>query len=297
MHYLGVDIGGTTIKAGLVNETGRVVESRTAATAADDLNLFLSKLSELITDFQTSYTIDAIGVGVPGLLHSKTHVIEVSPNIPCLDHVNLEEKLADQVHIPVVTQNDANAGAYGEFVCGAGAGSENMVYLTIGTGFGSGLILNRKLFVGTTGYAGEVGHTVIEPYGVRCSCGRIGCVETVISSAAMVNLARSRGKPEWVTSKIIFEALQRGDPEARAIFEKTGYYLGITCANLMNILNPDMIIIGGGVMASGSALLDPAIEEARRRAFRSAFDSCRIVQSTLGRNSGIIGAAMLARDR
>src|SRR5437870_12003601 len=122
MHYLGIDIGGTSIKAGLVDETGRVLESRKALTVTDDLNVFLSTLTELVREFQKAATIDAIGIGVPGLRSSKTHIIETSPNIRCLQKINLEELLADQVHIRTVSENDANTAAYAEFVCGAVSG-------------------------------------------------------------------------------------------------------------------------------------------------------------------------------
>src|SRR6266566_2822234 len=151
MHYLGLDVGGTTIKAGLVDENCRVLESRSTPTVVDDLTGFISKLTELIRDFQKSAAIDAVGIGIPGLRSSKTHTIQTSPNIPCLKNVNLEELVADEVHLEIVTENDANAGAYAEFLCGAGVGLRNLAYLTLGTGFGSGLVLNGSLYTGTSG--------------------------------------------------------------------------------------------------------------------------------------------------
>src|SRR5215813_3811175 len=177
MHYLGLDIGGTNIKAGIVDETGRVIATRTAKTVTDDLNAFLSTLTELVREFQRTAVIDAIGIGVPGLRSSKTHIIETSPNICCLKEVNLEQLLADQVHIRTVSENDANAAAYAEFVCGAGDGVQHMAHLTLGTGLGSGLILNGSLFTGSSGYGGEFGHTVLsvslqnENEGRLCACG------------------------------------------------------------------------------------------------------------------------------
>lgn len=297
MHYLGVDIGGTTIKAGLCDETGRVLESRKTATATGDLKLLISNLADLIRDIQRSHSIKAIGLGIPGLRNSKTHVIETSPNIPCLDQVNLEQVLADQVHIDVVSENDANAGAYGEFVCGAGTGSRNLVYLTIGTGFGSGIVLNGEMFRGSMGYAGELGHTIVQPEGRLCKCGNRGCLETVVSGTGMVASAMEAGRTDWTTPEMIYDAARLGDETARRIFAETAQYLGIACANLINLLNLDSIVIGGGVLGSGNMLLAPAIEEAGRRAFASSFICCQIVQSKLWPESGMIGAAMLARDR
>src|ERR1700740_3263467 len=133
MYFLGLDIGGTTVKAGLIDEAARVLEARKTPTVVDDLNTFISKLTELIRDFQKSAPIDAVGIGVPGLRSSRTHAIVTSPNIPCLKNVNLEELVAEEVHLKVVSENDANAGAYAEFICGAGSGLQDMAYLTLGT--------------------------------------------------------------------------------------------------------------------------------------------------------------------
>ena len=307
MRYLGLDIGGTSIKCGLVTETGQVLESRRVRTVIDDLHGFLSKLTELIRDFQRSGSIDAIGIGLPGLRSSKTRAIEISPNIPCLNNVNLEDIVADQVHIRTVSENDANAGAYAEFVCGAATGIQHMAYLTLGTGLGSGMILNGGLYTGASGYGGELGHTVFDPAGRVCGCGNRGCLETVISGRGIVMTAYEKLKDnpagllheiqDQLTSEVVFDAAVRGDEVARATFEETGRYLGIACANLINFLNLEMIVIGGGVMASGEMLLRPAIEEARRHAFPASFRGCCIVQSKLWPDAGVIGAAMLARDR
>src|SRR5207249_10735856 len=162
MRYIGLDIGGTTTKAGLVNETGQLLESRKVPTATDDLSSFVSNLTAVVRDFQKSTRVDGVGIGVPGLRSSKTHIIETSPNIRCLKHVNLEQIVADQVHIRTVSENDANAAAYAEFVCGAGVCLRYMAHLTLGTGLGSGFILNGTLFTGASGYGGEFGHTVLD---------------------------------------------------------------------------------------------------------------------------------------
>src|SRR5438105_4896903 len=182
MYYLGLDVVGTTINAGLVDENNRVLDSRSTPTIVDDLKGFISKLTELIREFQKSAAIDAVGIGIPSLRSSRTGVIQTSPNIPCLKNLNLEERVADAVHLKVVSENDANAGAYAEFLCGAGAGLRNIVYLTLGTGLGSGLILNGSLYTGASGYGGEFGHTIVDPDGCLCSCGQRGCIETVASA-------------------------------------------------------------------------------------------------------------------
>ncbi len=307
MYYLGLDIGGTTIKAGLIDETNRVLESRKVPTVIDDLGALISKLTEVIRDFQKSGSIAAVGIGVAGLRSTKTHVIATSPNIPCLTNINLEEFVADQVHLKVVSENDANAGAYAEFICGAGTGMQHLAYLTLGTGFGSGLILNGSLYAGASGYGGEFGHTVIDPNGRLCACGRQGCVETLASGTGIVTTTRERLKiaphsllndsAPPLTAEKIYQAAVRGDETAREVFAETGRWFGLACANLINLLNLEMIVIGGGVMASGEVLLGSAIEIARQHAFASSFADCQIVQSRLWPDAGMIGAALLARDR
>jgi glucokinase len=307
MYYLGLDIGGTTIKAGLIDETNHVLETRRAPTIVNDLRGFISKVTELIHDFQKSAAIDAVGMGVPGLRSSKTHLIETSPNIPCLKNVNLEEAVADEVHLKVVTENDANAGAYAEFVCGAGVGLQHLAYLTLGTGLGSGLVLNGSLYTGASGYGGEFGHTIINPEGRLCGCGKRGCVETVASATGIVITATEKLKiargsllhsvPPPLTAEKIYDAAVRGDETAREVFKETGRWLGIACANLINLLNLEMIIVSGGVMASGEVLLGNASEIARQYAFAPSSGDCQIVQSKLWPDAGMIGAALLARDR
>lgn len=303
MHYVGLDIGGTSVKAGLVDESGRVLESRRASTATDDLNAFLSNLTELIREFQKGTDIHAIGMGIPGLRSARTHMIETSPNIPCLKNVNLEQMLAEQVHIRCVSENDANAAAYAEFVCGAASGLQHMAHLTLGTGLGSGFVLNGSLFNGSSGYGGEFGHTVLraKPYGKDegrfCGCGNRGCLETFVSATGIVTTAREHGMRGRLTSELIYEAALRGDATALEVFSETAEYLGIACAGLINLLNLEMIVIGGGVMASGDLLLDTARATAKAYAFPSSFADCRIVKSKLWPDAGVIGAAMLARDR
>jgi glucokinase len=313
MHYLGIDIGGTSIKAGLVDEDGHVLESRRTPTIADDLDGFLSTLAELVREFQKTTRIEAIGLGVPGLRSAKTHIIKTSPNIPCLHEINLEDAVADQVHIRTVSENDANTAAYAEFVCGAGAGLKHLVHLTLGTGLGSGLILNGSLFTGTSGYAAEFGHTILnarlpqEAGGRLCACGNVGCAERFVSATGIVITAEEvmrdnaqsllHGIEPPLTSEKIHRAALQGDEAAQEVFKRTGWYLGIACANLINLLNLDMIVIGGGVMAAGDLLLNPARASAKFHAFPYPYADCEIVQSKLWPDGGVIGAAMIARDR
>ena len=304
--HLGIDVGGTAVKAGLVDDSGRILEILRQRTNVRDLDEFVSALVALVDHFRAQVAVAAIGIGVPGLRSSQTHEFKVSPNIPCLRDVNLERLLGDRLRTPVLTENDANLGAYAEYRCGSARGLENMVCLTIGTGLGSGMILKGELFVGSSGYAGEVGHTVVEPEGRICGCGNRGCLETIVSGTGIVERARTGLAADSssvllpiaadLDAERIFNAAKEGDALALRVFRETGTYLGMACANIINLLNVDMIVIGGGVMASGSILLDSAIEEARRRAFADSFRACRITPAQLGPQAGVIGAALFARD-
>jgi glucokinase len=304
MHFVGIDIGGTTIKAGLVTEAGIVLDSRQAPTIIDNIDGLIESLTKLIRDLGSSDQIGAVGIGIPGLRSTQTHLIETSPNIPCIHHLNLEEILSKRLKMKVVTENDANAGAYGEWAAGKAKSLQHMAYITIGTGLGCGLILSGNLYRGASGYAGEMGHVNIEPDGRQCACGSIGCLETRVSAPGLVQTARemirdSHGHPgfaEW-TAHSIYNAACAGDEAASKAFEWTGRFLGIACANLINLLNLEMIVVGGGVIASGDLLLDSARAEVQRRAFEPAARICPIVQSQLWPNAGLIGAAMLARDQ
>jgi glucokinase len=296
MFFVGIDIGGTLAKAAVVDQHGKLCATHQVATPAEDLASLTGALAGIVALFRESYSITAIGIGVAGLRSMKTGRILTSPNIPCLVDADLEHAVGRHTALPVFSENDANAGAYGEWTCGAGHGADNMAYITLGTGLGCGLILSSRLFVGTSGFAGELGHTCVEQGGRLCACGKTGCLETRVSATAIVNTARELGL-DVNSAEQVCEFAGAGNVSARQVYEETGKYLGQACANLINLLNPEKIVLGGGVMASGDWLLSPARREAFQRAFAPAAQDCAIVQSELGSNSGTIGAAMLARDR
>jgi glucokinase len=297
MRYIGIDIGGTSIKAALTDAYGVVSQSAKTPTPSDDLETLMAAIAELVTILRGNAPIAAVGVGIPGLRNSRTGIIQTSPHIPALRDVNLEERLRDGLGIPVITENDANAGAYGEWACGAAKGLQHVAYITLGTGLGCGLILSGALFRGASGYAGELGHTIIEPGGRLCACGNMGCLETLVSAPGIVQTAREANLPGDISSaESIYVAASKGNRAAKAVFEETGRYLALACANLINLLNLQAIVIGGGVMASGDILLHTVRDEIRRHAFDQSARDCPIVQSQLWPDAGVIGAAMLARD-
>ena len=296
MNYVGIDIGGTSIKAGLIDTSGKVLATRRTPTIIDDVEKLLASLTRLVADFQSMSSVEAVGIGIPGLRSTRTRVIETSPNIPSIHNLNLEGLLSKQLNLHVISENDANAGAYGEWAAGAGRGLQYLAYVTIGTGLGCGLVLSGALYHGASGYAGELGHVNIEPDGRPCACGSIGCLETRVSASGLVATARQHGF-EAASAGEVYDAAVAGNTAALAAFEETGRFLGIACADLINLLNLESIIIGGGVVASGELLLQSTIAEVRRRAFEPAARICPIVQSQLWPDAGMIGAAMLARDR
>ena len=302
MHTIGLDVGGTWIKAGLVDSSGRVLQSASEATETRHIDGLVATLEGLVESLGRNEQIHSVGVGLPGLRSSETGKIVVSPNLRCLDGVDIEAVLGQRIVPPVVARNDADMSAWGEFSVGAGAGTRHMVCLTLGTGVGSGVIFDGRPYNGARGYAAEAGHITVDPEGLPCSCGSRGCLEAVASGTGIVALARAWLGPEdrgsirepW-TSAGLCQAALAGHAGARRVFEQAGRYLGVACGSLINLLNPEAIVIVGGVMEAGDLILGPAIDEARIRAFDISFDACRIVPGQLGLMAGVVGAALLAR--
>jgi glucokinase len=312
--YIGVDLSGTTIKAGLVDGAGRVAHELSASAeserAEDLFRQLVAFVRELHSDPRAEGKVTAVGVGLPGLVDTVHRRAVVLPNLPDLSSLDLYGELRSLTGLPVVLDNDANAAAYGELIAGAGRGSDNLLYVHIGMGVGSGVILNRKVWRGANGYAGEFGHMTIDPDGIECACGNIGCLETVASAPNIVRRARERlfrdrtsslsrlviPRDREFTSEDIANAAVAGDDMAQLIMDRTGMYLGIALAGVINLLNVETVAIGGGVMAAGRTLLEPIIEHTRHRAFGPSFQACRIVAAELGTRAGLVGAALLARD-
>jgi glucokinase len=312
--YIGVDLGGTTVKAGLVDAAGQVVRELSLATEserAEDLFRQLTTLvRELHADPEAGSNVAAVGVGLPGLVNKETRRAVMLPNLPDLSSLDLYGELQRLTGLRVVLDNDANAAAYGELLVGAGRGASTLFYVGIGTGVGAGLVIDGRVWRGANGYAGEFGHMTIDPDGIECACGNVGCLETVCSAPNIVRRARERlfrdrtsslsrlviPRDREFTSEDVAAAAANGDDMARLIMDRTGMFLGIALAGVINLLNVEMVVIGGGVMAAGEALLRPVVEHTRRRAFGPAFEACRIAAAELGANSGVVGAALLARD-
>lgn len=314
---VGIDLGGTNIRTALIDASGKVQGIHKQSTRADiEIARIIGNIADGIFQLFSDQKVEreevlGIGLGAAGFLSLDSGVIHFSPNLPTAKEtpvVNLLHRLTD---LPVYLENDANAAAIGEQWMGAGQGIDNLLCITLGTGLGSGFILNGAIWHGTNDLAGEMGHITLIPDGLLCNCGREGCLEAYVSATGIVTrtrLAIKGGRPsslekyiedgeEPLTSRMVYKHAEQGDRLAREIFEETGRFLAISLANVLNLLDLEMVIIGGQVADSGELLLRPTIHEVERRAIRTKYYPIRIVQSNLGDSAGIIGAAKIVFDR
>ena len=309
---IGIDIGGTNLRSALVDSDGVIIESERCQTAIHlGKDNFLERLFSGISGLRKrgeilGKEVRAIGMGIPGLIDGSGLVLS-SVNLDPLVGLNLREIVAQATGLPVIAVNDANASAYGEKRYGAGKTFDSLLLLTLGTGVGSGLILNGNLWTGVDGVAAEYGHATVEPDGILCSCGNRGCLEQYASATALVKTAIKalddgasgalRGVTrDSITAEEIALAARRGDPLSCSLFKGAGRYLGIAGATIANLLNLEAIVLAGGVAASFDLLVEPMREEIVNRAFEVPARRLRIVKGELGDNAGILGASVLARE-
>lgn len=312
-YYLGIDLGGTNIAAGIVDDQYRILVRETVETKAprpvEELVGDIAALCRRLVARQglAIKEIHWVGIGTPGVVWDR--VICYSSNLQ-LYSAPLAALMERELELPLYLQNDANTAAYGEYVAGAGCGCRSMAIITIGTGIGSGIILNGKIHLGFNGAAAELGHVSIQPGGRLCSCGKYGCVEPYCSAKALAKSAEEamRRHPEssmWqlcggdigkLSAKIPFAAMRLGDSIATEVVEEFIHYLAITVAITINILQPEVFCIGGGVSREGEYITIPLRREVENMTF-SGRDGLRtrIVTATLGNDAGIIGAAMLGK--
>jgi glucokinase len=306
-HYVGVELCAASARAALVTRDGRVVSRRESAFEPSDITPQIARIVSGLRD-DSGARVGGVGIGVPGLVNPRTGRVVISSDLPAVVREDLRSALSDTTGLPVTLDNDANAGALGEYTVGAGRGSRNMFYVTIGTGIGGALVLDGKLWRGASGFAGEFGHITIDPEGVECTCGNVGCLETVASAPNIVRRTHERlmrdstsslsrlGLNKNFTAADIAHEAKNGDDFAALMMARTGRYIGTAIAAVINLLNTERIVLGGGVMDAGDLILEPVIAEARRRSFQPNFESTEIVAATLGPDAAPIGAALLARD-
>jgi glucokinase len=316
---VGIDLGGTKILAAVVDGEGRILGQAKRKTKAETgvegvVTRIVETLDEAVMSAKlTRKDIRAIGIGAPGPVDNQTGVIATAPNLPGWSNVPLGELMQAQAGIPAAVDNDVNVGALGEFTYGAGRGTSDMVSLFVGTGIGGGIILNGQLRTGARGAAGEIGHMIVLADGPYCGCGNRGCIEALASRTAIVESlqrAVAAGRQSSLASLLaeggqrlssggLSEAWRAGDPLTVEVLGRVQHYLGLHVASIVNLLDPEIIVFGGGVIeALGEAFVAPIRPIAYQHFLqRRDADRVRIVVSQLGDNAGILGAAVLARQR
>jgi len=311
---LGVDLGGSKILSAAVNARGEIRSRDLSITPAAKgpeavIQAMLASIERAIGQAGiTKAQLEAICIGAPGLSNPETGIVFTSSNLPGWKNVPLREIIEDKMGAKTLLINDANAAALGEMYFGAARGARNFIYITVSTGIGGGIVIDGEVYAGDRGTAGEIGHMTIDTNGSKCNCGNTGCWETLASGTALAREARKRiksgaetaileyagGDIDKVNAEAVYRASQQGDALARELIARTGYYLGVGLTNLINIFNPELIIIGGGLSRIGDMLLEPAYKVAEERSYRAAFDSVRFARPALGGDSGVIGAAAYA---
>ncbi|MGA6924682.1 MAG: ROK family protein [Desulfosarcina sp.] len=308
---LGIDLGGTKILSTVSDARGRMRSRDHDETPSDEgrdaiLRAIVQSARRALRKAGVEMAdLSAVGVGAPGPSNPQTGILHVSPNLPGLRDIPITTILRERFGKPVFLINDANAAALAEYHFGAGRGSACFVYVTVSTGIGGGVLIDGRLFTGSTGGGAEIGHMTIDDKGPPCNCGNVGCWEALASGTALAKeaqrliakgqrtsmLEHAAGDPEQVDAKVVQQAAEQGDDLAQLLVARTAHYLGTGLANLINIFNPDRIALGGGLIRMGDMLVDPATTVARQRSFQSAFASVRLTTAELGRNSGVLGAA------
>ncbi|MCS7180030.1 MAG: ROK family protein [bacterium] len=304
---VGIDLGGTYVKAGLVNEKGEILKKEQFPTLGEknDRNLVLAQIEKSI-EFAFEEDIDGIGIGTPGVVDDKGIVYE-APNLPGWDNLNLKKIFEDRFKKKVVVENDVNAIAWGEYLFGAGKGSNTMICITLGTGLGGGIVKDGKLLRGGKYSAIEIGHIPIDYRGPKCKCGNYGCIERFVGRDYIIERAIKKikegektkiyelvnGDLDKITPKTISEAYELGDKLAEEIWIDVGICLGAMFSGLVNLLNPDLIIIGGGIAQVGKILFETIEKVIKERAMRILTQNLKILPAGLGINSGIVASAAL----
>ena len=300
---IGVDLGGTNLRTALVTPEGNVLEKYKEATDASAG--YQRVIEQLIRSIERQrnnagkrgLAVSTVGVGAPGVIHANRGVVVKSPNFPDWNNLPLKQLLETSIALPVCIENDANAAALGEQWRGAGKGIGSMILLTLGTGVGGGIILDGRIWEGADGMAGEIGHMTLVPEGRKCGCGNRGCLEMYASARGIVMSYREGRERSEVTAEQIYNDARAGDALARSVMSEMGRFLGIGMASLINIFNPEMIVVGGGVRDAWNLFIETARQEIRERAFAYPAERTQIVPSSLGDDAGMIGAAAAALQR
>lgn len=310
---LGIDLGGTTVKFAIMTEDGEIQQKWSIGTdIRNDGKQIVPQIIESINHHLELYGLSAdtflgIGMGSPGTVDRENGTVIGAYNLNWSTLIPVRQMIEAGTGIPLYIDNDANVAALGEGWKGAGENGKDVVFVTLGTGVGGGIIAEENLLHGNVGAAGEIGHLIVEPEGYLCTCGNHGCLETVASATGVVRLARDLSEEyagdselkgliddgQELTAKTIFDQAKAGDPLAVIVADKFFFYLGLACANIGNLLNPETIVIGGGVSAAGDMLLEGVEKYFQQFAFPSIRTSTKLKLAQLGNDAGVIGAGSL----
>jgi glucokinase len=302
----GVDLGGTQVRVALAGSDG-TIRSRTQAAVnpnaepAEGVAEIARMMRELsVADGIAISDVTAVGLGTPGPSDHRAGVLLTPPNLPAWHGYPLADRLARATGLTVLMENDANLAALGELRRGAGRGARHLLFVIVGTGIGGGIVIDGRIYSGAGGTAGELGHAVVDLDGPTCRCGARGCLETLASGSAIARIAAERiaagedsalaGHSGTLSAREVGLAAAEGDGLARAVLREAGHHLGIALGGVINILDPEVVVLGGGVMQAGPPLLDAMREAIRRQAFATTLEHVRIVQAELGQDAGLVGA-------
>jgi glucokinase len=309
-YAIGVDLGGTNIKFGIVSEKGKIKDKISLKTFAEEgpekvIAQIKSGIKEILSE--NKYKINGIGIGSPGVVSSDKGIVENPPNLPGWTKINLGKVIQKEFNLDVYVENDANAAAIGEMIFGAGKKYSSFIMVTLGTGVGGGVIINKKIYKGEFGAAGELGHLTIDYNGPRCNCGSYGCIEAYIGNNYLVHWVKDELKQnqsskvlklinnnyDMLTPKIIQDAAEEGDHFAQSVIEKMGKYLGAAFASVSNLLDISTFIVGGGVAGFGKPLFDSIDTAATERVLTPLRNRVEVLPAKLKNDAGIKGASAL----
>jgi glucokinase len=309
MNAVGVDVGGTKIAAAVVSPEGKILNEVRYPTQAVPPNRLIETIARAITEVKDGFEVGGVCLGVPGLILAAENKVVFSPNLHEIENIRLDEEMDRRAGLSVTVENDANAAAWGEFQFGAGKDVDHLIFITLGTGVGGGVITHGVLLRGSQGAGGELGHVTIDPTGPRCGCRNYGCLEALASGTAIERRAReiASDRPDSALGRLAIERqvlgedvtrlAQEGDEAALQVLQETGVWLGIGLAGFVNIFNPEVIAVGGGASQAGELILEPARKEVQLRARSPSRDLVEIQEASLGPASGVLGAAALARGQ
>ncbi|MBA7505890.1 Glucokinase [subsurface metagenome] len=309
-YSIGIDIGGTNVTVALVTEKGKIVRKIRFPTKVEEgktktIKRIVKALDEIMKGLRSN-SIEGIGIGAAGDIDQNRGIVRFSPNL-FWKNVPIVHLIRKRFNLKVVVDNDANAAAWGTYILETKRKVKNLLCITLGTGVGGGLILNGRIYHGASGSAGEIGHITLNAQGEKCRCGNYGCLETYVGSAYMVKKVIKEirkgerslikklagGNLQSITSQTIQTAALKGDKLARRIWKEAGEYLGIALSGVINLLNPEVIVFGGGVAKAEELIFQPMKKEIRKRTFRVPFEKVKFTHTKFGADLGVIGAALL----